>query len=62
MVTVRGSETPVAQPVSEIVAIPRATSSCVEHLALNIIGLLRGFKAFGETSRTLAGAPQRKQE
>ena len=34
----------------------------VEHLALDVIGLLRGFEAFGEPTRTLAGAPEREQE
>jgi hypothetical protein len=61
-VTTGGSETPVAQPVSEIVAIARAASRRIEHSALDVIGFVRGFEAFGEMSRSLAGAPQREQE
>lgn len=60
--TILGSEPPVAQAVSKLVAIARAASRRVEHPALDIIGLLRGFEAFGDPSRTLAGAPERKQE
>lgn len=33
-----------------------------QHPTLDVIGLLRGFKAFGEASRSLPGAPKRKQE
>ena len=56
------SEPTVAQPLSKLVAIARAVSRGLQHLALDIIGLLRGFKAFGEASRLLAGPPKRKQE
>ena len=35
------SETPVAQPVKKIIATPRATRGGVQHLALNVMGLLR---------------------
>jgi hypothetical protein len=58
----RGSEVAVAQAVSEIVAIARTPSCRIEHLALDVIDLLRGFEAFGEPASTLAGAPEREQE
>lgn len=58
----RGSEVAVAQAVSEIAAITRTASCRIEHLALDVIGLLRGFEAFGEPASTLAGAPEREQE
>src|SRR5690606_14534267 len=61
-VAMRGSEPPVAQPVSEIAAITRAASRRIEHPALDVIGLLRGFEAFRQPSRTLARAPQSEQE
>lgn len=40
----------------------RKPSRRIEHPALDVIGLLRGLKAYGETSGSLAGAPQCKQE
>ncbi|MBB3811153.1 hypothetical protein [Pseudochelatococcus contaminans] len=52
----RGSEVAVAQAVSEIAAITRTANCRVEHLALDVIDLLRGFEAFGEPASTLAGA------
>ena len=52
----------VAQAVSEIVAIARTPSCRIEHLALDVIGFLGGFEAFGEATSTLAGAPEREQE
>jgi hypothetical protein len=60
--SLRASEPTVTQPLSKLVAIARATRRRLQHLALDIIGLLRGFKAFGEASRSLPGAPKRKQE
>ena len=60
--TILSSEAPVAQPLSEIVAIARTANRRFQHPALDIIGLLRGLKAFGEASRSLAGPPKRKQE
>ncbi|MFN4202624.1 MAG: hypothetical protein ACK4GM_06185 [Tabrizicola sp.] len=57
-----GSEPPVAQAVSKLVAITRTTSRRFQHPALDVIGLLRYFKSFGEASRSLAGSPKRKQE
>lgn len=57
-----GLEPTVAQPLSKLVPIARAASRCLQHPALDVIGLLRGFKAFGEASRSLPGAPKRKQE
>ena len=56
------SEASVAQPLSEFVAIARATRRRFQHPAPDIIGLLRDLKAFGEASRSLAGPPKRKQE
>src|SRR5690606_33720016 len=61
-VATRASEATVAQPVSEIAAITRTASRRIEHLALDVIGLLRGFEAFDEPASTLAGAPEREQE
>jgi hypothetical protein len=58
----RGSEVAVAQAVSEIAAITRTASRRIEYPALDVIGLLRGFEAFGEAASTLAGAPEREQE
>jgi hypothetical protein len=52
----------VAQAVSEIAAMTRAASRRIEHLALDVIGFLGGFEAFGEAASTLAGAPERDQE
>src|SRR5690606_29702128 len=60
--TTCSSEATVAQPVSEISAIARTPSWRFQHPTLDVIGLLRGFKAFGEASRSLPGAPKRKQE
>lgn len=57
-----GSEPTVAQPLSKLVAIARTASRHIQHPALNVIGLLRDFKAFSEASRSLASAPKRKQE
>lgn len=57
-----GSEPTVAQPLSQLVAIARTASRRFQHPTLDVIGLLRGFKAFGEASRSLAGPPKRKQE
>ena len=53
---------PIAQPVSKLVAIARTASRGLQHLALDIIDLLRGFEAFHQPSGTLAGAPEREQE
>ena len=57
-----GLEPTVAQPLSKLVAIARAASRSLQHPALDIIRLLRGFKALDEASRSLARAPKRKQE
>ena len=62
MVVTRRSEATVAQPVSEIVAIARAANRRIEHLALDVIGLPRGFQAFGEAASALAGTPECEQE
>jgi hypothetical protein len=51
-----------SQPLSKLVAIARVASCRFQHLALDINGLLRGLKAFGEASRSLAGPPKREQE
>jgi len=56
------SERTVAQPLSKLVVIGRTTSRRFQHPALDIIGLLRGLKASGEASRSLAGATQGQQE
>ncbi|MBC7139812.1 MAG: hypothetical protein H5U17_14030 [Defluviimonas sp.] len=57
-----GLEPTVAQPLSKLVAITRAASCCLQHLALDIIGLLHGLQAFSEASRSLARPPKRQQE
>ncbi|MEO1977689.1 MAG: hypothetical protein ABGX15_16235, partial [Paracoccaceae bacterium] len=56
------SEPTVAQPLSKLVAIARAASRSLQHPALDIIGLLRSLKAFGEAARAFAGPPKRNQE
>src|SRR5690606_22631071 len=56
------SEPTVPQPLSKLVAIARTASRRLQHLSLDIIGFLRGRKAFGEASRSLTGPPKRKQE
>ena len=57
-----GLEPTVAQPLSKLIAIARAASRGLQHPSLDIIGFLRGLKAFGEASRSLAGLPKRKQQ
>jgi len=42
--------------------ITRTASRRFQHPTLDVIGLLHGFKALGEASRSLAGAPKRKKE
>ena len=62
VVSLQRLETTVAQPFGEIVATARTTSRRFQHPAMDVIGLLRSFKAFGEASRSLAGPPEREQE
>jgi len=57
-----GSEPPVAQAVSEVVAITRTASRSLQHPTLNVMGSLHSFEALGEAASTLAGAPEREQE
>ncbi len=61
-VTILGSEPTVAQAVSKLVEIARTASRSIQHLALDIIGFLRGFEAFDEAASTLARASQCEQE
>lgn len=58
----RGSEMPIAQPLSKFVTTARTESGCFQHSALGVFGLLRGHKSFGQSSRSLAGPPKRKQK
>lgn len=51
-----------AQAFSKLVVVARTASCRFQHPALDVIGLLRGFKAFGEASRSFPGAPKRNQE
>lgn len=60
--TILGSEPPVAQPPSKLIAIARTASRSVEHLALDVIGLLHNVEAFGEAAGTLTRTPEREQE
>ena len=53
-----GSELTVAQPLKKLIATARTASGRFQHPALDVIGLLPGFKAFGEVSCALAGASQ----
>ena len=59
---VMGSELTVAQPLKKLIAIARTASRSLQPPALDIIGFLRGLKAIGETSRSLAEPPKRQQE
>ncbi len=59
---VRGSEMPVAQPLNKLVAITRTASRRLQHLALDMIGLLGGLETFGEAARAFAGPPECQQE
>ena len=58
----RGSEMPGAQPLSKLVAIARAASRRIQHPALNVIGILRGFNTFGESTGSFTGAADRQQD
>lgn len=58
----RAQTTAVTQAATQPVAIARTASRRFQHPALDIIGLLRGLKAFGEAYRSLPGAPKRKQK
>lgn len=56
------SERTVPQPFSKLAVVARTASRRFQHLALDVIGLLRCITAFGEASRSLAGPPKRQQE
>lgn len=62
MVATRVSEATVAQPPKKLVPIARTASRRLENPSLDIIGFLRGHKAFGEASRSLAEPLTLKQE
>lgn len=57
-----GSEPPVAQAVSEVVAITRTASRSLQHPALDVMGSLHSFEALGDASGALTGASEREQE
>ena len=56
------SEPPVAQPVSESIAIRRAAGGGVEHLAVDGIVSLSGIKPFGGAPSAFTGATQVQKE
>ncbi|WP_157851865.1 hypothetical protein ACTTAF_07135 [Rhodobacter capsulatus] len=56
------SEPPIAQPVSQSIAIRRAASGGVEHLAVDGIVSLSGIKALGRAPSAFTGAAQVQEE
>lgn len=58
----RVSEPPVAQPVSKSIMISRAAGCGVEHLAVDGIVSLSGFKPFGGAPSAFTGAAQVQEE
>ena len=58
----RVSEPPIAQPVSQSIAIRRATGGGVEHLAVDGIVSLSGIKPFGGAPGALSSAAQVQEE
>ena len=50
------SEPTVAQPLSKLVTIARAANRRFQHPALDIMGLLRDFEAFGHALPDIAAA------
>ena len=54
----RVSEPPVAQPVSQSIAIRRAAGGSVEHLAVDGIVSLSDFKPFGRAPGAFSGAAE----
>lgn len=59
---VRASEPPIAQPVSQSIAIRRAAGGGVEHLAVDGIVSLSGIKPFGGAPGVFTGAAQVQEE
>ncbi len=62
MVAMRGSETPVAQALRKLAAVARTASCGVQHLAMDVIGLLRGFEAFDKAAGALGRAAENEDE
>ena len=58
----RVSEPPIAQPVSQSIAVRRAAGGGVEHLAVDGIASLSGIKAFGGAPSAFTGAAQVQEE
>ena len=58
----RVSEPPIAQALSQIIAIRRAAGGGVEHLAVDGIVSLSGFKPFGRAPSAFTGAAQVQKE
>lgn len=58
----RVSEPPVAQPVSQCIAISRAAGGGVEHLAMDGIASLSGIKPFGRAPSAFTGTAQVQKE
>ena len=56
------SELPISQALRESVAVSRTASGGSEHLAVNGIGFLPGFKAFSSTPGLFPGAAQVDEE
>ena len=56
------SEPPIAQPVSQSVAISRAAGGGVEHLAVDGIVSLSGIKPFGGAPSAFTGTAQVQEE
>jgi hypothetical protein len=56
------SESTIAQPVSQSIAIRRATGGGVEHLAVNCIVSLSGIKPFGRAPSAFTGSAQVEQK
>jgi len=56
------SESTLAQPFNEIIAIPSTTTGSLQHLALNGIGALQVFKPLSNATRALACLTEVKDE
>ena len=56
------SEPAIAQPVSQSITISRAAGGGVEHLAVDGIVSLSGFKSFGRALGAFTGAAQVQEE
>jgi hypothetical protein len=61
-VAIGGSEAPVPQPLSKLVAISRTASRRIQHAALGIMGLLHGLKAFRHPSGVFAESSEGGRE